>query len=293
MVNLIKENGVQRCQIDLILPTINKFLPSDNIFDSLKRQTFTDFRLIIVHQGRYDFDFNLLDGLNYKYMLINEFGLSKGRNLALAQVEAPYISFIDDDALLPKQYFENVYKLLILGISAVCGIIVDPISRRPISRAMKKCEGFFLTKSDFLYCVSSALSLSSEKVPKFNEQLGLGAAFGSGEEGEYFFKLIDNRKVKFDPSLVVLHKNDLEKVKTMNFVTAFNRGLSYGKGHGAVYKIGMLRYKSLFFIYLFLKSLFFSTGSAFVYLLKLELKCAMRDVGRIIGKIIGFFVYST
>jgi len=100
-------------KISIIVPVYNveKYLPQ--CLDSIINQTFTDFECICVNDGSPDNSLAILNEYAHKDKRIKVIsqenrGLSFARNLGLKVVTGKYISFIDSDDFISKDFLEKL-----------------------------------------------------------------------------------------------------------------------------------------------------------------------------------------
>ncbi len=279
--------------INYLVATINEFDNENNIFVSLRRQKCKNFNVIIVHQGDKVFDFSLLDGLNYEYINTKKYGLSYSRNLGILKCNAPYISILDDDASIEPSYTDSLLnKFDSVLCDGVCGLVVDPLNAKPLSRAALKNYSFSMSRADYNYFLSSAVTLKTEilKSNYFDEDFGVGAAYGASEETDIFWRIVDNYSLVYDPKIIVFHPSDNHKISHMSIKKIFYRGFSYGLGRGAVIK----KYTSTssWFFYVYFKSILLLFLVLFYDIFSFNFKFFIRDFGSLIGRLLGFLKYS-
>ena len=99
--------------ISIILPIYNVEKYLSKCLDSLLEQTYDDFELICVNDGSTDNSLNILQNYASKdsrIKIINQKnqGQSMARNNALEKVQGDYISFIDSDDWVEKDFLENL-----------------------------------------------------------------------------------------------------------------------------------------------------------------------------------------
>jgi len=100
----------------VIIPVYNRPGEVDELLDSLSRQHYSNFEVIIVEDGstvpcreivnRYN------DRLNIKYIYKNNEGRSIARNVGIEASTGDYLVFFDSDCVIPPQYFEVLEKTL-------------------------------------------------------------------------------------------------------------------------------------------------------------------------------------
>ena len=288
------KNSDEEEVLDYLIATINCFDKAKNVFCSLKKQTNKNFRAIIVHQGDVEFDMSLLEGLDYQYIQIERFGLSFARNCGIKISKGNYISLLDDDAHLPENYTELILsKFRKTQCDGLCGIVVDPETRLPLSRSIRRKGLFRMKENDFDYFMSSAVTMKAEifKREEFDEMFGVGAFYGASEEMDFFLRIIKSVDLIFDDSIVVEHPSDHTKIALMNNKEIFKRGYNYGLGRGAVFKKCFIRTRDSYYIVKFI----YMIARHFIVLvydiLKLDFKFLLRDLGSLCGRLYGFFNY--
>jgi glycosyltransferase involved in cell wall biosynthesis len=280
-------------KIDVVVATVNRF-PGEGVFASLRSQRFKDFRLIVISQGEADFDGRLAEGLAHVVVRTEAFGLSMARNLALREVSAPVVSFLDDDAAVGEEYLERIWELMSkLDAVALCGVVLDPVSGRSISRSVRRIrERFLMGPSDCDYCMSSALSVRREACLSFDESLGIGRYYGGSEETDYLFRLLDRGQVFFDSSLVVYHESDQSKTHRMRWREVLRRGYSYGAGRGGVLRKHHRSSRDPLYLLLFARTLLYGAVGMLQDLARLHLRMVLKDGMATLGKVNGFLRFS-
>ena len=110
--------------VSIVIPMYN---PGNRILRCLKsisKQTFQDYEVIIINDGSYDNSIKLLEKylsdnskLNNKVKLINKenTGIADTRNLGLKLATGKYISFMDQDDFVSRDYLKNYYEAMISG----------------------------------------------------------------------------------------------------------------------------------------------------------------------------------
>ena len=103
------------CKISIIVPIYNAEKYLNQCIDSILRQTYTDFELLLIDDGSQDNskiickNYLLKDSrVVYKYKTNG--GASSARNLGISLAMGKYIVFIDSDDFIECDYLETVYK---------------------------------------------------------------------------------------------------------------------------------------------------------------------------------------
>ena len=179
-------------------------------------------------QGKKSIEINIIDNnstdntksyiseIQKKYPEVNYYvehkqGISFARNLSFEVCKGDYLAFVDDDAVINKNWLEallnelkNQNENIIYGGPIYPNFESNPedwIDKDYFIRKFKDTDGFLGTiksKEGFSggnMCIAKNLFLKSEK---FNTEIGMtGGNLGLGEEPDFFYKLImKNKDVK-------------------------------------------------------------------------------------------------
>ena len=107
MVKVKKQEGIGKMKFSLIIGTLNRCRELEICLESLRKQVFRDFEVIIIDQSINDSTQQLANGyqdLNIIYEHVDFMGLSKARNYALKMAHGDYFALIDDDAYYDERY---------------------------------------------------------------------------------------------------------------------------------------------------------------------------------------------
>jgi len=190
---------------DLIVATVGRVDELDGLLASLERQTFRDFRVIVVDQNADERLAGVLRGRDVTH-LRSERGLSRARNAALTQVTGEVVAFPDDDCRYPDDLLERVAdRFANETLDGLTGREVDAAGR---SSASWRRDAATLTRTNLWNrAISFTIFLrrrTIERVGEFDEALGLPSA--SGEEVDYLIRAVDlGARIEYDPDLVVVH----------------------------------------------------------------------------------------
>lgn len=116
-------------EISIIIPAYNVEKYIKETLDSIFMQTFKDFEVIIISDGSTDNTWLILEEYkknhphNTKIFQQNNQGVSATRNNALKYIEGKYISFVDADDLLEKDFLSKLYNACEMNNAdmAICG----------------------------------------------------------------------------------------------------------------------------------------------------------------------------
>ncbi|MBN2892278.1 MAG: glycosyltransferase [Bacteroidales bacterium] len=103
-------------KFSVIVPVFNRPDEVEELLDSLKKQTFGDFEVVIVEDGsqidckkeveKYS------DSLKIKYFFKENEKPAIARNYGVERAEGEFVVFVDSDCIIPADYFEKVITYL-------------------------------------------------------------------------------------------------------------------------------------------------------------------------------------
>ena len=179
----------------LITATLGRVDEVRVLCESLSRQTFKDFELYIVDQNEHRLLEDMAKEFEHKftihYIRSYQKGLSLNRNIALRRATGDYFGFPDDDCYYAPDTLERVYKTFCVEPNAKFIAIssYDSLTKTP----QRKSQKYKLYKKDILKCcISYNIFVHNNKI-LFDERLGVGTYFASGEETDYLYSQIYNK----------------------------------------------------------------------------------------------------
>jgi glycosyltransferase involved in cell wall biosynthesis len=222
----------------------------------LTEQTYKNFELIIVDQNDdnrvYDLYLKYKDIIELKYIRSGKKGLSLNRNIGLNNCDGDIIAFPDDDCEYEINTLENVKEFFVnrFGYDFFTCNTKDKNNENKIFESQKKNSDISIYN---IMCTGISFTIfvraAAFKDFRFDEQLGIGAEYGSGEESDLILYLLkNNRRGFYNANMYIYHPYKIDDA---------GRAFPYGKGFGALYKKAITTYKyyTLFpvFIYLLVK----------------------------------------
>jgi glycosyltransferase involved in cell wall biosynthesis len=196
---------------DLVVATVDRVEPLGRLLASLERQGHSAFRVLLVDQNHDDrLDAVLAEHRSLELVRLRSArGLSRARNVALAQVDADAVAFPDDDCEYPDDLLERVAARL----AGVDGLSARSESRSGRASPSWAAEAGPVTRDNvwnrgISYGIFLRRSLV-ERVGRFDESLGLGAGtpWSSGEEIDFLIRAVDaGGRIEYDPAVVVWHE---------------------------------------------------------------------------------------
>lgn len=252
-------------KVSLILPTLNRTDDIVLFLDSLVSQTYKNFELIVVDQNKGDEIKKITDEYNekikIKYIKSDVLGISINRNKGLFHREGEIIGFPDDDCTYEHDTLEkvvnylkdkpgNIYSCRTLEKGKKCGTGVmlendDEVKISNIENTVKSITFF--------------VNISNDDVYLFDNKLGVGSIFGSGEETDYVLNLLHKGyKGRYFANDIIYHpskKGNYEDLK---------RAYNYARGYGALCKKEIVYRKNYLYIFKFLSKIIKSIGGCII-----------------------------
>lgn len=204
-------------KFSLIVATIGRTLELEKLLGSLATQSHPDFEVLVVDQNVSD-DLGSMVSKYSKIMTIrwlrSKPGLSRARNVGLKQATGEIVCFPDDDCWYPKDLLRSVHSKFVAdsGIGGVTGLPVNPAGRPLYGNWSKKAQNVN-TLNVWACAISITIFLSRqlvEDVADFDETLGAGAEWFSGEETDYLIRAISKGyRILYDPKITCIHPDGL------------------------------------------------------------------------------------
>lgn len=200
-------------KISVIMPVYNKEKYLNKSINSILKQTFNDFELIIINDGSTDKSLDICNEFSkedkrIKIISLQNLGVSSARNIGLDKAIGEYIQFIDCDDYIDTNMFNELNKLIedfdpdiiLSGITKVDSDYNEIIKITPRLKGLKYKKDLmdnFVEEqfSSGLYgCVSNKLIKRSviENINlRFNKDIKLA------EDLDFYLTLYNNAKIIF------------------------------------------------------------------------------------------------
>lgn len=147
--------------ISVIIPVYNVEQYLQQCLDSLLRQTYQNFELILVDDGSLDNSWEIMQDYAKKDTRVRLFrkengGVSSARNFGLEIAKGDYIAFVDSDDFVAEQYLEGLYWALDKENAklAVCKFAQVDETAEPTFELfweLPKIRREIVTKQDYVY----------------------------------------------------------------------------------------------------------------------------------------------
>jgi glycosyltransferase involved in cell wall biosynthesis len=225
-------------RFSLICPTLGRTDDVWNLFDSLARQGYSAFDVILVDQNLDDRLVPIVEAyrtrLSIEHVRTASTGASRARNIGMSHARGEFIAFPDDDCRYPPDVLERVNSFfethpeVAIYTGSSTSEEGEPVGRwdadaGPVTPANAWNRGIAFAmffRSDVIEAIGS-----------FNTEIGVGSgtSFGSGEETEFLIRgLKAGFRAFYDPSLIIIHP--AKQYAPAGIARAF----SYGAGMGYV-----------------------------------------------------------
>jgi GT2 family glycosyltransferase len=232
--------------MSLILATVGRVVELDGIVSSLELQTDRRFEVILVDQNQDDRLACVVGrlaraGINVRWLRAEQKGLSYARNRGLEIAGGRYVAFPDDDCW----YEVDTIKEAIVALGSreaevIVGRWVEQNSELSGKRITQRAALSFRCPT----LASITIFVRAELVKSlggFDESLGVTRYFGSSEETDLMFRILNSGgAVEYLPSVRVHHHWAVEPQGS--FGLNFRRARVRGRGTGAIYAKHSLNY---------------------------------------------------
>lgn len=277
-------------KFSLIMATLGRYTEPLSFLNSLTHQDYSNFEVIVVDQNG---DNKLKDGIedlgniNYpvRFLNVDPKGLSYARNKAIEIASGDILAFPDDDC----EYLPNTLSSVYLhfkndpSLDVVKGKIVDRKGNDSLKKwsalpfALKRYKVFFTASSVTMF-IKNGSSLI-----KFDEQLGAGSIFGSCEDVDLIYRLLESdKKIWYFPNVQIYHPS--ENIQALDKRKIWN----YGRGFGAYTR----KHLTLSNFFIFSALFFYHMIKGIVAILMCNMQNAKKRWWYLNARIQGFIMYE-
>ncbi|MBV4417559.1 glycosyltransferase family 2 protein [Clostridium tyrobutyricum] len=279
-------------KISLVMATLGRKDEVNCFIKSLLSQNYSNYELILVDQNDKNFIKNIYNLykniINIKYIHSNKKGLSVSRNLGLKYVTGDIVAFPDDDCEYSPKLLEDVIKRFNENnVDIITFKSIDKLSKADSNNKWNKYSTDINMFNIFNTSISYTIFIKYKNIKDiiFDEQLGVGAYFGSAEESDMLLNLLYKEyNGKYFPDLFAFHPIKPE-VK--------DRYYKYALGMGALFKKEISCRRNFKYLYFFLKYIFIKPlGGLVLNCLRLRTENVKKYSFVFLGRLIGFIKYS-
>jgi len=179
-------------KISIVIPTYNEEEDIAKCIDSLIKQSYKDFELIIVDDGSTDKTTEIVKDFKKDKRVKLIKGQHKGpgfsRNLGAKQAKGKVLVFVDADMIFEKQFIKNltkpIFKQETIGTEDGGQRASNP------DNIWSKCWGLFIIKGKTIHNKKSKEGNIFRAILKseFNKMGGFDPKYGYADDGTFFFK---------------------------------------------------------------------------------------------------------
>lgn len=212
---------MEKTKFSLVLCTVGEFVYVENLLNSLVRQNYKKFEVILIDQNQDDRLYCLIDKFSKSLSIVyvkSDIGLSLARNVGISYASGDVISFPDDDCIYPENLLLNVSKEI--ENKNISGLVIRAENSVLGGRVLHaNDESQFLNRYNCLTLVHSiSLFLKKEVIDvvgDFDTNLGLGAKtiYQGQEDRDYPIRALNlGFKLFYNRDITVLHPWDDPKI---------------------------------------------------------------------------------
>jgi len=219
-------------KFSFVIATLGRKIELLEVIESIKNSDYaiSNLEIIIVDQnekGFLDKELSQFEDLKIKHFHSDIKGLSYNRNIGLSYATGDIICFPDDDCKFYTNTLVEVSNILLdSNIDFCMGRIYDRETKKDIIKKWSK-KDFKVNKFNSYFINSSiTMFIKKEFILNFDENLGVGAKFGSCEDADLIYRILENKAKGFYTTKIELwhpepnyREISLEKVK--NYASGF------------------------------------------------------------------------
>lgn len=210
--------------ISIIIPVYNKVDSMHFSLDSLLRQTYTNFEVLIIDDGSTDNTVKVIDKYvkedsRFKYVFQENAGVSMARNKGLEIAKGSYVCFLDADDFYENTFLEKMYIKIKTSKTDVCYSGYNVIT--PNKLYQKKSN--FKEKTTVIDYILGNISINTngwmikrDLIEQYNISFPQGVRWG--EDFEFFCEVLSRtEKVSFVKEYLTNYRIDFNENQLSTF----------------------------------------------------------------------------
>lgn len=220
----------------LIVPTINRIADLDIFFNSVLLLNFdlSKIEIIVVDQNEKGYLSDLIqkyDELNIIHIYSKRKGLSYNRNLGMRLSSGNIICFPDDDCQFYPDTFSTLYHITELNPSKCLfiGCIYDREKNIFRFKNWSSKNQNINTINFYFFSSSITMFIRKNSIVEFDEQMGVGAKYGSCEDVDFIYHILKKTKLSgfYSPLIQVNHADPKLTTMPLSKVKSYASGFGY------------------------------------------------------------------
>lgn len=222
----------------LICASRNRTEELIRFLDSVQSQSESSFEVLIIDQNPDDRLLSVLDLFKTKFTIKHiksDPGLSQSRNVGIVHARGKILAFPDDDCWYSPNLLNQVRSLctMLRGYAGFTGRCYDSDTNHDCARFSQR-RGLVSKYNIWTHASSVTMFIQADVIRRyhvlFNEELGLGAPFPSGEETDFLLQILgQGENIWYDPNLVIGHPYKKYEENSQHIENAYNYGLGFGR----------------------------------------------------------------
>lgn len=193
--------GEHMCKVSIIMPVYNKEKYIEKAVQSVLQQTLQDWELLIIDDGSTDSSLQKCQSFHderIKVVHVENGGVSRARNIGLDMAKGEYVTFVDGDDYLAKDYLQELYvpgnEIILGGLTKVnlSGVFLGAVlpklkGRKSIQEVAKTFYEEQLASGIYGFVASKMIrrDVIEKNRLRFDERIRLA------EDYEFFLKVYD------------------------------------------------------------------------------------------------------
>lgn len=217
-------------KFSILVPTLGlREFELNRFFESLNKQTFKDFEIVVVSQINHEVVNDLENSwssLSIKHICLEKKGLSYSRNEGLKHCSGEWVILADDDAWYPEDGLSKLDDICSGKYNIVLSQIYDPLIKESYKKydASKKVIS---SKFELMSRSSIEIAFKRNEIHEiFDEDFGVGAKYVCGEEIDFLLKNFSKASIAYFPEVTVYHPKKDQKSSDAQI---FAKGALYAK----------------------------------------------------------------
>jgi len=198
-------------KVSVIIPTYNRTDTIVETIESVLRQRFTDFQLIIVDDGSTDDTASIIAGIadaRVKYYYKKNGGVSSARNLGVAKARGQFVAFLDSDDFWPDNFLEVMTDKLDrnpdYGAAYCSRVIAFPDGRKIESYQKDFCKSGHLTVELFKKSFMQTSTICFRK--QVLDGIFFEPSLSNAEDADVWLRVSSRTKFLFVPDVQIIYR---------------------------------------------------------------------------------------